>query len=196
MSQREIKAVANILSDPENEGLTAEEVAEKVISAYEEIHAATHNLIVLGHFRTSDTESYVAAVGPLSTTAPARARGVGERFAWDYKTRRGTGQFVLVPLVRDPAKAWDDARLSQLLEYEGQMGSVTPGIEPGYEPMRFELPDAVRARITANEATSEPYYASGTPYNEVGATCACGVRSVREGKYPCPLHPEGREGDS
>lgn len=187
MSQREIKAVADVLSDPENEGLTAEEVAEKAISAYEAQRAKTHNLIVLGHFRLSETESYVAAVGPLSTRAEARAREVGERFAWDYKTRRGTGQFVLVPLVRDPAKAWDDARLSQLVEYEGHMGSVTPGIEPTYEPMRFEIPDAVRARIGASVGGPVP--------NTVVPTCVCGL--ARAGvTLPCPRHPEGREGDS
>jgi hypothetical protein len=194
-AQRAINAVASVLGDPENADLTAEEVAEKAIEAYEAEQAKTHNLIVLGHFRISETESYVAAVGPLSTRATARAREVGERFAWDYKTRRGTGQFVLVPLVRNPNEAWDEARLSQLLEYEGQMGSVTPGIEPGYEPMRFDLPDEVRKRITANEAVNESYYATGGPY-EVGLTCVCALRSVREDKQICLRHPEGREGDS
>lgn len=114
MPAREVKAVADVLSDPENAELSAEEVAEKVIAAYEGVQASTHNLIVLGHFRLSETESYVAAVGPLSTRAVARARGVGERFAWDYKTRTGTGKYVLVPLVRDPNQAWDAARAAQI----------------------------------------------------------------------------------
>lgn len=183
-SAREIKAVATVLGSEENESLTAEEVAERAIEAYEAEHAKSHNLIVLGHFRLSENESYVAAVGPLSTRATARAREVGERFAWDYKTRRGTGQFVLVPLVRNPNEAWDDARLSQLIEYEGHLGSVTPGVEPGYEPMRFDLSDAARARIEASLKEEV--------VNTTGPACTCGLT----GEIGCPRHLEGREGDS
>ena len=193
------KAVAELLSRESNTDLTAEELSEEITSTvveiYEEIQAKAYNLIVLGHFRLSETESYVAAVGPLSTRATARAREVGERFAWDYKTRRGTGKFTLVPLVRNPAEAWDAARTAQLLEYEGHMGSVTPGIEPTYEPMRFDLPDDVRLRI-ATEVEPQPYYATGGEPYEKGLTCACGIESVRGGAHVCPRHPEGREGDS
>lgn len=112
------KLVADLLARPDNSELSAEElgreVAETIISAYEEAQAKSYNLIVLGHFRLESDKSYVAAVGPLSTRAPMRARGVGERFAWDYKTRTGTGKYTLVPLVRDPSEAWDEARASQV----------------------------------------------------------------------------------
>lgn len=189
------KAVADLLAREGNDALSAEElaaeIAEEIVSSYEEIQAKSYNMIVLGHFRLDDDTSYVAAVGPLSTRAKARAREVGERFAWDYKTRRGTGKFVLVPLIRNPAEAWDDVRLSHLLEYEGNMGSVTPGVEPTYEPMRFELSDEVRARIASIQEASEPYYGTGEPY-EKGLTCVCGLVAVRLGEYPCPRHPEGR----
>jgi len=190
------KAVADLLAREGNEETTAEdlamEVTEQVISSYEEIQAKAYNLIVLGHFRLDDDTSYVAAVGPLSSRAKARAKEVGERFAWDYKTRKGTGQFVLVPLVRNPAEAWDDVRLSQLVEYEGGMGSITPGTEPSYEPMRFDLPEEVRARIAAMPDADEPYYATGDPYR-MGLTCVCGLIEVREGRVTCPRHPEGRD---
>ncbi len=188
------RAVADILAREGNDALSAEELAaeitEQIISSYEEIQAKAYNLIVLGHFRLDDDTSYVAAVGPLSTRAKARAREVGERFAWDYKTRKGTGKFVLVPLIRNPAEAWDDARLSHLLEYEGNMGSVTPGVEPSYEPMRFDLPDAVRARIASMQEADEPYYNTGDPYRK-GLTCVCGLVAVRNGEHTCPRHPEG-----
>lgn len=193
-------AAAALFAREDNENLTAEMLGEElaeavvdtVISSYEEIQAKAYNLIVLGHFRLDDDTSYVAAVGPLSTRAKMRAKEVGERFAWDYKSRRGTGKFVLVPLIRNPAEAWDDVRLAQLIEYEGRMGSITPGVEPSYEPMRFELPDEVRARIASMEEANEPYYATGEPY-EKGLTCACGLVSVRKGEAACPRHPEGRD---
>lgn len=168
---REIKAVATILSDPQNAELTAEEVAEKAIEVLDELRSKTDNLIVLGHFRINEDESYVAAVGPLSTRATARARGVGEHFAWDYKTRKGTGKFVLVPLIRDPREAWDHLRKEQ------------------------------RPPLEVQQAFGEmPYYATGVPYSSVPA-CICGVKLEREQLIACPRHPggsvpKGEEGDS
>lgn len=112
---------ADLLSRDSNAEISAEELAielaeetvSAMISAYEEIQAKSYNLIVLGHFRLNEEESYVAAVGPLSTRAHQRARGVGEHFAWDYKTRRGSGKYVLVPLIRNPNEAWDHLRKEQ-----------------------------------------------------------------------------------
>lgn len=115
-------AAAALFAREDNENLTAEMLGEElaeavvdtVISSYEEIQAKAYNLIVLGHFRLDDDTSYVAAVGPLSTRAKMRAKEVGERFAWDYKTRRGTGKYTLVPLVRNPSEAWDAARAASV----------------------------------------------------------------------------------
>lgn len=112
------KLVADLLARPDNAELSAEElgreVAETIIGAYEEAQAKSYNLVVVAQFRLDDDQNYVAAVGPLSTRATQRARAVGERFAWDYKTRTGQGKYSLVPLVRDPNQAWDEARASQV----------------------------------------------------------------------------------
>jgi len=202
-SRAAIKAVADALSDPQNELLTAEEVAERAISAYEEAQAKTHNLVVLGHFRLEDDTSYVAAVGPLSTRAVASARGVGEHFAWDYKTRRGTGKFVLVPLIRDPNRAWDEARNEGLEEFDKHLNSIVPGgDEPTYEAMRFEIPPGRRAEIVA-EWQKDPEILS----RKYAPGCVCGLseRYIKGNrgysKYgvptmDCPRHPEGRNDGS
>lgn len=164
-SSAAIKAVASVLGDPGNAELSAEEVAERAIAAYEAVQAKTHNMIVLGHFRLSETESYVAAVGPLSTRAQAAARGVGERFAWDYKTRKGTGKYVLVPLIRNPNEAWDEARSMQV--------------------------EAVREAATRGALSSDPYGPActcGLPehprYNSLGDLAV----------LMCPRHPEENDG--
>lgn len=166
MPSRATRAVADVLSDPENAELSAEEVAEKVISAYEAAQAATNNLIVLGHFRLEDDSSYVAAVGPLSTRATARARGVGERFAWDYKTRRGTGKYVLVPLIRDPNQAWDEARAAQVDTIKEATGFALSA-DPFGPVCLCGLPEHPR-------------------YNSLGDAA----------QLACPLHPEGRNDGS
>ena len=193
-SRAAIRAVADALANPENAELTAEEVAERVISAYEEAQAKTHNLIVLGHFRLEDDTSFVAAVGPLSTRATARARAVGERFAWDYKTRRGTGKFVLVPLIRDVNQAWDEARRGELDEYTTRLSSVVPGVDLTYEPMRFDFDNEALSKITPDWVPSE-----GVLATKYGPSCRCGKRRepwVAAGggadDGTCQLHPEGR----
>lgn len=168
---RVAKAVADLLARDGNEDLTADElameVAEEIVSLYEEQQAKAYNTIVLGHFRLDDDTSYVAAVGPLSTRAVARAREVGERFAWDYKTRRGTGKFTVVPLLRNPNEAWDAIR--------------SPALKP---------PQEVQEAFA--EAGGLAYYATPDPYGR-GGTCICGIKSERERLFVCPRHPEGRD---
>lgn len=116
------KVVADLLARESNSELSAEELAAEVseaaISTFEEIRAKTHNMIILGHFRLDGDRSYVAAVGPLSTRAVTAAREMGEKFAWDWRTKRGTGKFVRVPLIRDPHAAWDAARAATAIETE------------------------------------------------------------------------------
>lgn len=206
MTPSELKKIADqvaaLLARESNSDLTAEELAtevtEAIVEVYEAIQAKSYNLIVLAHFTPGDDSFYTAAVGPLSTRAVQRARGIGERFAWDYKTRRGTGKFALVPLVRDPAKAWDAARNADLVEYEHQLSSIVPKSgEPSYEPMRLGLDDETRARITADwqvdpEILSRKYQ----PH------CLCGRYTFAKTSNlglpvtpGCPLHREGEGND-
>lgn len=198
-------AAADLLARTGNDNITAEELAdqladavvETVLDTYEEIQAKSYNLVVLGHFTPDGEDSYIAAVGPLSTRAPQRARGIGERFAWDYKTRRGTGKFMLVPLIRNPNEAWDEARQDDLEEFSRHLSSVTPGVEPTYEAMRFDLNTATRRRITADwQADPDILVRKYAP------ACLCGLpehpryNSLGQPATPgCPRHPEGRNDD-
>lgn len=193
------KRIADLLARESNEDLTAEElsieIASSAVEVYEEIQAKNYNLVVLGHFRLDDDTSYVAAVGPLSTRATQRARGVGERFAWDYRSRRGTGKFVLVPMIRDPAQAWDEARRDQAAEFTAVLNSITPGVEPSYEAMRLDLPDEVRARISADWRVDPEVLAA-----KFGPHCICGLAHLPERTNlgdpvtpGCPRHPKGDE---
>lgn len=111
-------AVAALLARESNEDSTAESLAEEIaeamiesmIDTYEAIQAKSYNLVVVASFALPEGDTYTAAVGPLSTRAKQRARDVGARFAWDYKTRTGSGRFSVLPLIRDPSEAWDEAR--------------------------------------------------------------------------------------
>lgn len=187
------KAAADLFAREANEENTAESLAEELseavteamVSMYEEIQAKSYNLVVVSSFRLAE-EVYTAAVGPLSTRATQRARGLGERFAWDYKTRTGEGKYTLVPLVRNPHEAWDEARREGLQEFEKFLDSITPGVEATYEAMRFEMPDSVRARITPTWQADPDIL--GRLY---GPACICALRSVRLDGMPCPRHPEG-----
>lgn len=191
-------AAAALLARDTNADLTAEELAEELaesmidsmVETYEAIQAKSYNLVVVASFKEPDGHVHTAAVGPLSTRAQQRARDVGERFAWDYKTRKGTGRYTLVPLVRNPNEAWDTARAQGLVEFEHHLLSVIPGETPGYEPMRFDLTEPERARISAEaQWQMDPGLLA-----RLGPGCTCGLDTSllkEQGKYfLCPRHPE------
>lgn len=129
------KAAADLLARDENAEKSAEDIAEEIseavteamVTAYEEIQAKAYNLVVVASFRLPEGNVHTAAVGPLSTRAKQRARELGERFAWDYKSRRGEGKYTLVPLVRNPNQAWDEARAQEVnaLEYTVLRGALS-----------------------------------------------------------------------
>jgi hypothetical protein len=168
------KAAADLLARNSNEETTAESlaeeladmVAETVVEAYEEIQAKSYNLVVVAQFELNGNHRYTAAVGPLSTRAQQRARDVGERFAWDYKTRKGTGRYTLMPLIRNPSEAWDEARAleAHTLEY-------------------------IEARTDRGSLSSDPF----GPACTCGLDTAL---LQEQGKYfQCPRHPEEEKGD-
>lgn len=201
------EAAAALLARETNGDATAESLAEEladsvvssVVDTYEAIQTKAYNLVVLGYFQTVDGVHHAAAVGPLSTRATKRARDMGEGFAWDYKTRRGTGRYVVVPLVRNPREAWDGVREEAAVEHDGVWSSPVSGVEGSYEPMRFEMPENVRASISAEWQVSEELLTK-----KFGPVCRCGRRREvwraeggGEDDGSCPRHPEGgNEGDS
>lgn len=123
MSQREINSLAKILSDPENASRSAEEIAQLCIDELDSQRSASHRLavvgqisygpeeavhtVVLGPFRSplklSDEERFQAALERPCTSA----RDAGRNLAWDTKTGKGQGRFMLAPAFMKPRDAWD-----------------------------------------------------------------------------------------
>jgi hypothetical protein len=163
--QSETNAVAAVLMDPENSDLSAEEVAERAIAALDGQRAKTHNLIVVGRFAFPEQETFQAAVGPLSTRASKAAISVGERFAWDYKSKTGTGRFMLLPLLRDPGRAWDYARTQRA------------------------FPDEIKDDLETMVSNQLPPCCCGAPLERHPSLTSAGDRITVN---VCPRHPEGR----
>lgn len=112
-----------ILSDPENDTRSAEEVAELVIDELDDIRARTHRLAVVGQITSgpqepthtvvlgpfpsplllSDEERFQAVLGRPCTAA----REPGRHLAWDSRTGTGSGRFMLVPAFMKARDAWD-----------------------------------------------------------------------------------------
>ncbi|MEW2498346.1 hypothetical protein AB0942_33155 [Streptomyces nodosus] len=123
MSQREINSLAKILSDPENSSRTAEEIAQLCIDELDSLRATSHRLAVVGQITQGPEEpTYTVALGPfrspLKLTDEERfkaalerpctaAREAGRHLAWDAKTGKGRGRFMLVPMFMKPRAAWD-----------------------------------------------------------------------------------------
>lgn len=122
MSKREIAALAKILTDPQNESRSAEEVAQLVIDELDDVRARTHRLAVVGQIRYGPQEpTHTVVLGPFSargildtaekfervTAGPVAAREAGGHLAWDAKTGTGTGRFMFAPAFFKPRDAWD-----------------------------------------------------------------------------------------
>lgn len=167
MSQREINSLAKILSDPENEHRSAEEIAQLVIDELDSLRSASHRLAVVGQLRYGPQEAvHTVVLGPFRSPLQLRdqqrfrdaltrpctaAREAGRHLAWDSKTGKGRGRFMLAPAFMKPRDAWDFYR----------------GVEP--------------APLIA-QALSE------IPPKTIKPVCICGLR---EG-VTCHAHPEGR----
>ena len=167
MSKREILALTKILTDPENESRSAEEVAEQCRDALDDIRARTHRLAVVGQIQYGPQEAtHTVVLGPFTARGildtPEKfqaavqggtaAREVGQHLAWDSKTGKGAGRFMLAPVFWKPRDAWDFYR----------------GAGP--------------APVIAQAL-------SDIPPKTIKPVCICGLRE----EVICHAHPEGRQ---
>ena len=123
MNTREVEQLAKILTDPENAARTAEDVAQRVIDALDDLRSTTHRLAVVGQIRHGPQEDlHTVVLGPFRSPLLLRdqerfretlarpcaaARDAGRHLAWDSKTGRGQGRFMLAPAFIKPRDAWD-----------------------------------------------------------------------------------------
>ncbi|MFK4187241.1 hypothetical protein ACI2L4_25000 [Streptomyces sparsogenes] len=122
MGKRETEAVATILTDPANRRRSAEEVAELAIAALDEARSRTHRLAVVGQIRYGpQDQTHTVILGPFSSrgvldtpekflravSGGTAARDAGQGLAWDSKTGKGRGRFMLAPAFLRPRDAWD-----------------------------------------------------------------------------------------
>lgn len=158
-------------------------MAEIAISALDDVRARTHRLAVVGQIQFNEAQEtpYTAILGPFSSrgildsqdkflkavAGPSRARQAGQDLAWDTKTGKGRGRFMLAPAFVRPRDAWDFYRLAQ----------------PA--PDRFAWIGEALQRWEAGESRQAT----------VKPVCHCGTR-VREHQTsagpvdtgPCPVH--------
>lgn len=147
---REIKAVAAVLADEQNEDKTPEDIAEELILALDELRSKSNRLAVIARYAWKEGEEPSLAVfGPFSTRATAAARAVGEGMAGTF--RGGTGKWLAVPAYANVRAAWDAVRPDPDSERERKLEALLGGF---YR----EFPAAY------------------TPLAGDWATCCCGVR--------------------
>ena len=90
----------------------------------------THT-VVLGPFyaplKLSDEERFASALERPCT----QAREAGQHLAWDSKTNRGRGRFMLVPAFMKPREAWDFYRGHETAEIAVQaVARLAPHVGP------------------------------------------------------------------
>lgn len=187
MNKKEIDAVATILENPDNDELSAEEVAVLAIVALDDVRSRTHRLAVVGQIRfpAAPETTHTVVLGPFSCrglldTQPkflkaleggSAARTAGQDLAWDAKKGTGSGRFMLAPAFQRGRAAWDFFRP-----------------EAAVDPRFTRIAETIQ-RWEAGRWADEVAY---------DAVCHCGTRPrvlqtsagpVETG--PCPVH--GRE---
>lgn len=100
---------------------------EVVVDIVEAHQAETQRLLVVGQIQYDGSEEvYTVALGPFGARGKldtpekfkkaaedsTAAHEKGGRLAWDVKTGRGQGRYMVVPLFRTPRDAWDFYRAS------------------------------------------------------------------------------------
>lgn len=179
--------MVKILGDPSNDGRSAEEVADLVIAALDDVRSRTLRLAVVGQiaFPEAPETTHTVVLGPFSSRGlldtrdkflralegPSRARNAGQDLYVDPKNRLGRGRFMLAPAFSTPRQAWDF--------------------------FRPEEPD-VPKRFQWIAQSIQRWEAGGSREAEIGPVCHCGTRE-REHQTsagpvstgPCPVHPGG-----
>jgi hypothetical protein len=137
---REINALAAVLSDPDNQDKSPEDIAEEIITALDDLRSQTHRLAVVAQYQWTGGEPTVAVLGPFSTRAPGAARAVGGGMAGT--AQGGSGRFMLVPAYANVRAAWDavkpaskeEKRLERFLASVHREAPTTWGPMSGYGP--------------------------------------------------------------
>jgi hypothetical protein len=109
----EVKAVLSVFGSPEYEDLDETQAAEQIIAALNQVRENAKRFVVVANLKWPGDEMFhLWATGPFNTENQANA--VGETFAVDPATRRGTGRWRAVPILSPAAKparsAWDTIR--------------------------------------------------------------------------------------
>lgn len=160
--KREISALVPVLTDPENENRSAEEVAELAIAALDQVRAKHNRLAVVGQFSWGLERPHTVVLGPFSTRSVRAAQDMGQRLSVPG-THPGHGRFMLVPAFTTAAAAWD----------------------------AFKPVDEVTAKRMERIMGAVSRWAPGLWSHEAntGPVCRCGVRRIdRRDTGLCEVH--------
>lgn len=109
-SRRELTTVAKILEDESNEELDSLQVAEKIISAIDDLREKAAKWGAVGELEIHETSEHGAVkgiyfVGPFTTELKAAQAGVG--LAHDSRQWSSVGKWHKVPILGSARSAWD-----------------------------------------------------------------------------------------
>lgn len=101
---------------------SAEEIAQLCIDELDDLRSVSRRLAVVGQIQYSaEGPPHTVVLGPFSargtldspekflraTEGGSAARQAGQDLAWDTKTGKGRGRFLLAPAFLRPRAAWD-----------------------------------------------------------------------------------------
>lgn len=160
--KRELTAVTQVLAEEENAERSAEEVAEAVIRALDEVRSEHNRLaVVVRHRWGTDGAWHMAVLGPVGVRQLSAAKALGEAAAFGLAASGGEGRYALVPAYPNPRAAWAE-------------------IKP---PSRA---DVLREQVARDIVAREPGLSMWATGQQAVPTCCCGLLAGN----PCRVHPK------
>lgn len=156
-----LKKLAQLIE--ENDEMPDIELAELLLETIDEERGKKKRIVVVGQIRYDGEEAvHTVALGPYSTVgkldtyenwkarseAHTASRKEGGKLAWDTSTNKGSGRFMVVPILRTARDAWDFYR-----------GTAEEEV--------CEAVEAAEVEWSIRGLPSDP---------DVGAACICGLR--------------------
>lgn len=117
----EVERIADRVLDAIADG-RADKIPARILDAIDDRRSKTHRLAVVGQISYGPQEpTHTVVLGPFSargildsaekfakaTEGGSAARTAGETLAWDTRTGRGRGRFMLAPAFFNARDAWD-----------------------------------------------------------------------------------------
>lgn len=173
MSDKQVKALVEILEDPFNATLTVAEVALKLLEKIEELENESHKIAVVGQILVEGSEKpRIVVLGPFGARGKLETEEAWNKAAESHTGSRSEGGKLAFRSTASPSTARGRFLLAPVFSTASKAWKFFPD-----KPVEME---EIEEEFRSIRGTNSAMLA--------GPACLCGFKSAH-----CQRHPNGRE---